>query len=557
MYRKVSEGYMTHLKKGLAAADKKAAADVLEKHFLPYYDNKFIHYAAILLRVRHASYRRFCEAVTHIVSNGVLAEKYARMLPYALPAKTGKEVITFPNIILPKNAYQRAAQFKDVSFGTHQDLLSDTLELINKEPDSPRWEKQDRGRKFLLKKERMTVSRMLRKYCDPDSKTFADHQIRDIAAALEGELSPLTLLYANTPEEFTDMYATGPSSCMSPKPEWEWMKKEANYSPASFYGMLGGQARGVYIRRGKDVAARVMTFLQDKKWYYGRVYAINDPIKVKFISEMEIAGIKPLPGGSATFKGLTAITEGVMSKSKKDYILPVPYFDNFNKANIYIGFIAKERKWVITDKPDKSLSVNFQKLDGLGNGTVLYAKAILGNNKCAYCSRPCGQNTCSTNDGIDFCQANCATASGYCHVIDGQGDMSWRRQNDPTLVHDHLSGVYYTNLEAMRRRAAANGKAYNGKAYSVLRVFVKAADLMDIDNCRNYTIFRQGNYHTISVEGYDEKFVIHGPSLDLVYHNRMGMLPYERQDGSQGKVGASYHLVKKELTKPSKVEIDW
>jgi hypothetical protein len=409
------------------------------------YENTFYNAAAIVARKKAKSLARMADALS------VLPEKYRKDLPVILPTADPKEFHVYPNLHLKVEGVSLDI-LKTITWFNEFDVLEPVAVMLadelNHEKKRVRWETTQRGLKYLLRREKTTLGKALVRFTKIQEE-MDDAKIRNTVTKIENELKPLEILIAKTPEQFIEMYGSGPTSCMTAngQREWKFLIDQGRH-PADFYGW-SPEMGGAYIIRKGVVVCRAVLFGGDGKGNfkeYGRIYSANEEYTKKFIQELKNRGMNE--AGSYVCS-LPFDVPGAKRTSNNDYVLPIPFCDNLvcrfdvtfdNKTNVFhVVPIVKEDK---------------HKLKGfyLNGGQILLSSQTCTSVVCDQCKTPILMSKLQIKSDIDgkfFCSAPCAEEAGYFPVIQANGVQVWRKDGFVTS----RSGNRFTNYNA----ADANG----------------------------------------------------------------------------------------------------
>lgn len=296
-----------------------------------------------------------------------------------------------------------------------------------------RWENIKRAKKAILKYEDMTISRMLTRYTELNKEFRAD-QIANMAQAIENDLKPVELIFTKGPEDFLTMYSSGPNSCMTnTRNEF---KKLANdgISATALYHYIPN-CKGAYIMRNGQVAARAILFGK----HYGRMYSINQKMTETFERLLRSEGYTPIKGSYCVEN---VEVPGLWSKSLKDYVIHIPYFDNVSPVYWNAKFNIKTRTFTLFCK------------DGvrIGHNSTVCAKHLIQNRLCMTCSAAIRDGKQITVGTLVFCSHPCAKTAGYVEAYTGTGALHVVKEETAVQVYTETYGLcYYTNIEAAKR----------------------------------------------------------------------------------------------------------
>jgi hypothetical protein len=350
------------------------------------------------------------------------------------PAEDIGQVVVYPHLQFTftsiedfkhLNIFNFASLFKDI-YATYKEEIKDEVK------------KQKYNKKWVSHSETMTIARALTRY----SSYFAnqkDNLVRDFAAEFELARKPLEVFFAESAEDYFEMYKEGPASCMSSISAGEasaWkMLTDVKQTPTSFYAYVPG-VKGFYAKKGNAVKARVMLFNRAKPgepevWQYGRIYALPE-IAAKFNLELHTRGINPLSGVYDPPLDSTFSIPGI--KNGGHYVCPYPYMDNMNASYF----------WVRWNDPDKVFEFVYSTKSSAPSG--YYAAARRAGHlrsvdyvtlECDFCKKVItrGTNPITTHDGEGtYCCQQHALADGLIMVIQGNGANIYQREETEDLI---------------------------------------------------------------------------------------------------------------------------
>lgn len=385
-------------------------------------------------------------------------------------------VKVFTNISL-NNFHLEAA--KELTRYTHCDTLLETfMNTINTDIQDERRKQAwtgapGRAWKRLKRHETVPLARALARYMNLGD--WPDHKIRNLAAAVEEDLKPMELIFADKPEDFIEMYGSGPASCMDHRHNSSWPELiKAKHNPTSFFAYWP-HTRGVYVRKKGQVLGRTILYeVEDGKWCYGRVYGNHEQDCRLFIAQLEKAGFTAIdpnwkegdrPFRFGFYKGAPKGKEysefeipGIKHENGK-YMCPIPYFDNIGKdykhkewAQIEASF-DKDRK-VFKFKIGMDVRSNVSTTNQHG----MLFEHKLRNRRCACCGNLIDEERRTyehqTRDAV-YCRETCMRADGAVQARRSDGQIVVIDRAD--ALEDILSDgrVFFTNIDAARRHNAA------------------------------------------------------------------------------------------------------
>lgn len=460
------------LRKKLAESDisldgETDLADIEKMAEVPY-----VHLTAIVFRKRYLGYKRWADAIAQI-----LPPKYAKELPFIVPAGKSGEVYVYTNIPLVHDRLYYPEQLKEVSFCVHADLLRPIYDEVMKdladEKRKVRWSEFSRGKKIITKRERMPVSRVLARFTSMIEDGIKDSSIRDMADKIAMELRPVELIVADTPEKACQMYMSGPHSCMAATSDIgkRWKQLVADRKMPSLFYYYHPNYMGVYYMKNGQVAARTLlirsntarkefleqtTPLEKKSFnikdykYYVRIYSSTTEMANKLQQMLAEHGIVATP--SVDIRANFNIP-GIWNKELKDYFMPLPYID-YRQGDLHFTFDPKSKEFLLRVNP-KDLPTGVERRTMSSSEGFVGAKTVLGAERCHSCGvRMTGVHRITrSQDGHAFCGANCVSAAGYVPAMDSEG-VHRIIPRDATLYFDPVGSRVFTNREAAIRRGA-------------------------------------------------------------------------------------------------------
>lgn len=250
-------------------------------------------------------------------------------------------------------------------------------------------------KKHIRKSTNMSIQVFLMQklgYNESNAKSYADQ--------ITAELWPLEVKYAETPEDFTHMYSTGPGSCMTPTKSENSVLYSFGLCGPSWYA-YHPYTKGAYIEdASKQVLARTILFQQeDGTWKHGRIYGVRDKL-VRSLNTVGITELKSLYDRKCEFRIPAVGKEG-------HHYCPAPYLDNISgdiikytyddEANEFIFAINqpsnKTRGWkqysssTVPHRSSEDCQASYR-CGCCGNTSSAPPLRIPGNST-RYCSREC------------------------------------------------------------------------------------------------------------------------------------------------------------------------
>lgn len=411
--------------------------------------------------------RNLIAAIKDVTKQDRSVEEIFDKRPLLIPGKEHNDIIVFKNTKLSRPSFDSLSY---VSWVTKTEVLKDFYLDYRADTDNTvkaqAWDGFKRSLHRVWATEVLVVERALARHTNLTALGYKDNIIRDVAIAYVEALKPIDIRFTSKPEDFLEMYSSGPESCMAlSKAErttaWQCLIK-AKLHPASFYG-YSPYCKGAYLMSGKTIAARTICFQHETgQWVYGRVYGASPRYATQLMNGLAQADIKPLSpeqpgvGGhfferSYTFEIPGIDTEGTNTPGggKNVYAMPLPYLDNFSRQ-LFVSWDKKRKVFIVNVHSGKANNVQTDSTVGF----VLSNK--LEHVECHVCHKSVIANKAiSSQDGeADFCSPSCAAAMDYCHAFRSDGLRVWVKIGD--CVRDDFSNpfVYYTNPDAAKQLGA-------------------------------------------------------------------------------------------------------
>lgn len=421
--------------------------DLLEKLFYERKNDEIFNVAANIVRTNAASIIRFKElletSATETNKNAFNSDKVFNKQPLMCLGATPDTIRIYPNLILD---YIDSESLNLCSWILAWDILDTFSANLKADLADDRkkqgWQPLDRATDRLNRYEDIPTARALKRYsglCDD-----ADNFIRDVAAGIDEQRKPVELIFAEKPEDFVDMYRTGPQSCMSwvsagaEGRGWAFMPDQVKIHPTSFFA-YHPYTKGAYIKFKDTVACRTICYQQeDGKWYYGRIYSTNAKMLSVFENGLKERGITKLSGRfnrKAKFE-----IDSFQHKQVAAKFMPRPYFDDM-ESNFLISYDDKTDKFTVdTSKPAKTSNA------GTTGGYVTVTQVNIVT--CACGSRNSGSSALiQSPDGLHFfCNSACAQRVNYCYAFRSDGTRVYVPTSE--TFFDKYATRHYTNREA-------------------------------------------------------------------------------------------------------------
>lgn len=440
--------------------------EAFEKDYQALITNEPYKMAARLVRYFSTDFKQFVDTVNNCLRTkcGVainwLTEDQVLIVPHPKDA-------TLLRVFINVKVSNTKLPMRYVSPICHQEVLKAfTTELrtdLASDATSKKWETTNRSWRRLKRYEDMPTIRALQRYTNIP-KHIGEESLKSLAAAIDADRKPLEIIYAEKPEDFITMYASGPSSCMAKGGEGGnfgfMLKKQVH--PTSFFA-FHPHTKGAYIMRGGQVAARAILYedhAKPGKWIYGRVYALDAQVKEKFINALEKAGLTSLGAVDMRHNILAYTCEfnvpGYLY-SGEDYFMPVPYFDNLrHDIPLMVKWDKEKKEFNLKcyadpkDRKDPSLK-GYMRLDmGVTRGYVMSNE--MSECICAHCGISYNPRTarsaCVAVDGAVFCCRTCAEAHSYVCAYRSDGAAVWVHRNSGAVRDAGETTRWYTNLNA-------------------------------------------------------------------------------------------------------------
>lgn len=315
------------------------------------------------------------------------------------------------------------------------------------------WSPFSRGWRRIRTYEDIPTARVLARYTNLEKKGMVTSaQLRDIAAGIDEQRKPMDIIIAEKPEDYIDMYLSGPSSCMSyGKGDWRWLTDEHKHHPCSFFA-YHPYVKGVYALYKGVVCARTMIYQKpDGVWYYGRLYNSNPKFGEKFEQTLKEKGYRWLgshtDGNNKFRRDATFEIPGL--KHGVEHAMPIPYCDNFGPGIKVTWDGIKKVFTVVCSADDMKYNIGYQSQSGF-----FYAGS-LGGRRCSSCAAVENLNNrhhIETPDGQNFCTAAHAQAHGFVWAYRSDANRVWVQNG--IAVQDGVTGHWYTNLDVMKQYGA-------------------------------------------------------------------------------------------------------
>lgn len=369
-----------------------------------------------------------------------------------MQSKTPGNIIVFPNLFfntLEDDTTVNIDSLKTASVYNYF-LLTKLIEDY-RNGDKRGWTPLSRAITRLTARNEITLPAYITRYTTAKADKMTDAQIRDWAESVNDLFRPVELTFADTPEDFIDMYGNrdGPSSCMTmhePRP-WQFMLDEWGVHPTSFYG-YHPHTRGAYLKKGKKIVARCICYeTAPGVWKAGRMYYTNPAIAAKFMEGLRQHKINPDEGSGLAYTRDFEFEIPVFN-TKSGAGIPVPYVDNMP---IGVDFKLVGDKVICTSNKRGS---NEQ----LRTGAGYIPLAKLQGYKCSYCGKSIKGKGVLASDETNavFCNEEHAVLGGYVMANDAAGRFKCVKKISAASVNDMDRGGtrYFTTMDAAYRHGA-------------------------------------------------------------------------------------------------------
>ena len=427
-------------------------------------------YFGMTARLTRLLWPQFMIAYQHITDafneyrqiKGIDLEMPATM-PLIINSKNASELIVFPNIILTFKGIDgkwncqvpvdKDSLMKMGTMSAYQHYH--IIENILKKEEDPKLEKlfsvPSRVWKHIRSNSTISTGKLFRSYIFEDKK-YSDDFIKHMVSVVEEFKKPTTIYFADTPEEFTKMYSSGPSSCMSltgrngDSGSWWDMFKKTGTAPVHFYSYCTF-SRGAYTMRGDTVRARTIIYeIRPGRWCYGRMYGDAKDTKI-LANALQMQNIGTFPYGTDPDQehiiGNQVYRPDVEFRIKPtDYegriVYPVTYFDN--AYNSFIMDIDEKTQELIARQDNKK---------GKPINAGYISREQVKVPKCAVCKGNAVSDIRTTVNEV-FCSDACAKKRNAVAARRSDGSTAWCNRDNALLIE----GIWFEHeLSAIRAGA--------------------------------------------------------------------------------------------------------
>lgn len=365
------------------------------------------------------------------------------------------------NIMVQANPYTQPEPLHSLITKINEDMKDDRRSIG--------WNSLARARGRLKKFEDMDTERALTRYTNAVKVGHSDKMIATISANLVMSRKPVEIIFANTPEEISKMYSSGPSSCMTAKGAERprgWMKLVENKShPCAFFA-YHPYIRGAYIANARgETRSRVFLYTcENGKEYYGRIYGSGGNDVTVMQNALQERGIHVLPrtksganlrdNSGHYWRDVEFNIPGLNIGA--EYVMPFPYMDNF-RGHPKITFDAKTKEFNIKCISEEAYSKigggwrYFPGYDAMQTGFI--ASSQLEGHHCAHCGGKVDTARgfavyMEKETGYRYCTVQHAQSQGK--ILAKSSDGHDYLVNAGAAYRDNLEGTYYTNLQALK-----------------------------------------------------------------------------------------------------------
>lgn len=329
--------------------------------------------------------------------------------PLMVLSKDISKLIIFPN--LPINAINND-YLKLCCWFSCYDVLDTLMKTYKDTKNAIKWKGIEKTHNTINKKLEVSIARALSRFTK-FGKFLKDHEIRDMAVAIEDFRKPAQIVYCKTPEDYTKMYASGPRSCMTSGEERHWnFMKESGWHPTSFYYFYP-HLQGIYIKHAGKVTARTILFEQnDKSISYSKIYSSNPEAKDRLKNALEEKGYKPrthMFRRGAKFSIPANRFEDPKHDSPK-YWCPIPYTEGI-ESSVSCVFNEDRKEFLFTSPPP--LGKKNINISGSTSGYIS-EQQCLSSNMCSFCEKniPHQGSMIIINETYKYCNCVCMDLQG-------------------------------------------------------------------------------------------------------------------------------------------------
>lgn len=372
-------------------------------------------------------------------------------------------------INIPLDMPTEYKRLQDASAHTYPEVIASLTLKIEEDMKSKSakqgWEILARARDRLKRYVDVPVYQAIVKYTNAANFGFSEADLKKCAANIVDSRMPAKLYFAETPAEIADMYLNASfGTCMAGDRDSVWTAmKKAQLHPCSIFG-YHPHVRGCYIKSGSGTW-RARAFLykaEDGCEYYGRMYGNSGTDMTVLVNALKERGIKQLKdvgqGGNKRdasgyyYRSLEFKVPGFAYNG--DYLLPVPYFDNFRGVPIVSfdevthEFTVKTCEWPI---PKGWPGSNIPSYEVYNTGYIS-SRQLQETRPCNHCGRSIKPGSAyyeliDQKTGRQYCQAQCAANEGLVIAYTGENIKVLAPKIE--CVQDVYSQYYYTNVQAI------------------------------------------------------------------------------------------------------------
>jgi hypothetical protein len=218
-------------------------------------------------------------AAMQLLLNAIKTHSGLKFGPVSLPVSFHKrgdapdEITVYPNLLLDLKGIKALDKhlspmalrgMNPVVFGTIQTLYQEEKSDARK---AAKWAAPER---YFGKVEKLNMVRYIRKYFPKQIEGLRDDQLRDIADKVANQFKPPAIIYADTPEQYFEMFTCATGSCCtvhgsaSSSYTGQVLReviKEGRFSSEWYH--WNPHVRGVYIKKEGVVVARAWLLRDD------------------------------------------------------------------------------------------------------------------------------------------------------------------------------------------------------------------------------------------------------------------------------------------------------
>lgn len=272
-----------------------------------------------------------------------------------------EEVIVYPNF---KPGFQYAGYDALEVQLDMQKPIQTVIDQIKKDlldkKTAIKWETSERGLKWIMKKQRISLYRYLREYLKLNEHGYKDNDIRDVGLYIMARLGEPKVVVCTKPDDYVEQFKTPTGSCMQWRDDfvnegchhgaitgkkWNELKEKYNAFPSTFYHYIPG-VTGVYVLDGNNKPAARAFLFGDKNHssIYGAFSAVLQAHFTKQVltrKSFKITQDFTVPGYEL---------EGVFN-------CPLPHMDDISKG-FYVKFNKVTNEFEVSPKNNGGVCIN-------------------------------------------------------------------------------------------------------------------------------------------------------------------------------------------------------